>query len=348
MIANEGLTKIYFSSNRETGKGDDDIYFANVLSPIQIKLLTIKVKDIATDSILANTKVTIEQNNKSFTYLTNTKGELELIIEPGSDVKLTAGLANYKNSTMTLPSDESFEPLRETVYLAQNNQFYLSAAVKDFKTKKAIEKSTIIIRNKRKKFIYTTDANGEIFIPLPTVKIGDTLNYSVSIEKEGYFGKEFTYKKMIDTSKNVYSLNAELDFVLHKIEKGTEIGKAINLQPIYFDLDKDNIRRDAAIELDKIVAILIKYPKINIELGSHTDCRASAEYNDDLSERRAASSKNYIIAKGIDASRLYWKGYGETKLVNKCSCDLKDTNNYPEKLHQQNRRTEFVIVEIEQ
>ena len=100
--------------------------------------------------------------------------------------------------------------------------------------------------------------------------------------------------------------------------------------------------------MDKIIAILKKYPKINIELGSHTDCRASAEYNDDLSERRAESSKNYIISKGIDASRLYWKGYGETKLVNKCSCDLKDTNNYPEKLHQQNRRTEFVIVEIEQ
>ena len=348
MIANEGITKIYFSSNRETGKGDDDIYFANVLAPIQIKLLTIKVKDIATDSYLANTKVSIEQNNRTFTYLTNNKGELELIIEPESEIKLTASLASYKNTATIIPSDESFDPMTETLYLAQDNQLYLSAAVKDFKTKKAIENSTIIIRNKRKKYIYTTDVNGEIFIPLPTVKIGDTLNYSVSIEKEGYFGKEFTYKQLIDTTKNVYSLNAELDFNLHKIEKGAEIGKAINIQPIYFNLDKDNIRRDAAIELDKIVAILKKYPNINIELGSHTDCRASAEYNDDLSERRAESSKNYIISKGIDASRLYWKGYGETKLVNKCSCDLKDTNNYPEKLHQQNRRTEFVIVEIEQ
>ena len=348
LIANDNMTKVYFSSNREGGKGDDDIYFANILEPIQVKLLSIKVKDIETGSLLVNTNVTIKQNEKTFQYKTNSNGEIELIIDPYNPIEITTSLINYKSQTTLIIPDETNNHLNETIYLAQGNHFYLNAIVKDFKTKKTIENATIILRSNKKKLTFTTDVNGEIYIELPNAKIGDSLSYSVAVIKAGYFGKEFSYKQRIDTSKNVYTLNTELDLSLHKIEKGTEIGKAINILPIYFDLDKDEIRKDAALELDKVITILKKYPNINIELGSHTDCRGSLEYNDDLSERRAESSKNYIISRGIDANRLYWRGYGETKLVNKCECDLIDTKHYPEKLHQQNRRTEFVIVEIEQ
>ncbi|MBT8317756.1 MAG: OmpA family protein [Lutibacter sp.] len=117
----------------------------------------------------------------------------------------------------------------------------------------------------------------------------------------------------------------------------------VNINPIYFDLDKSNIRDDAAIELEKVLRIMQKYPKIKIDLGSHTDSRAPDLYNVKLSERRAQSSLNWIIEKGIDPSRITGKGYGETQLVNKCANGVKCT----EEEHQLNRRTEFVILNPE-
>ena len=84
---------------------------------------------------------------------------------------------------------------------------------------------------------------------------------------------------------------------------------------------------------------MLKYPELNIELGSHTDSRAPEKYNMDLSERRAKSSKKWLVDRGIDTARIVWKGYGETQLVNHCSDRVKCT----EAEHQLNRRTEFVI-----
>ncbi|WP_456378301.1 OmpA family protein [Lutibacter sp.] len=117
----------------------------------------------------------------------------------------------------------------------------------------------------------------------------------------------------------------------------------VNINPIYFDLDKSSIRPDAAIELEKVVRIMLKYPEIKIDLGSHTDSRAPDAYNWKLSESRAKSSLDWIISRGIDPSRITGKGYGETKLVNKCSNGVRCTDAQ----HQLNRRTEFVILNPE-
>ena len=117
----------------------------------------------------------------------------------------------------------------------------------------------------------------------------------------------------------------------------------VAINPIYFDLDKSFIRTDAAIELEKVVRIMLKYPELKIQLGSHTDSRAPNKYNWVLSERRAQSSLAWLIARGVDASKISGKGYGETKLVNKCSTDVKCS----EAEHQLNRRTEFVILNPE-
>lgn len=117
----------------------------------------------------------------------------------------------------------------------------------------------------------------------------------------------------------------------------------ININTIYFDYDKSNIRPDAAFELDKVISIMNKYPKLVVESGSHTDSRGPDVYNEKLSTRRANSTVDYIISKGIDASRITGKGYGETQLTNKCSNGIKCTDEE----HQLNRRTEFVIVNPE-
>lgn len=120
------------------------------------------------------------------------------------------------------------------------------------------------------------------------------------------------------------------------------IDKPIVLENIYYDYNKWNIRKDAAMELDKLVKLLKDNPKIEIELGSHTDARGSDNYNQILSDRRAASAVYYLFKSGIDPKRLTWKGYGESVLVNECGNDVKCT----EEAHQENRRTEFKVTKI--
>jgi outer membrane protein OmpA-like peptidoglycan-associated protein len=119
-----------------------------------------------------------------------------------------------------------------------------------------------------------------------------------------------------------------------------ELEKAIVLENIYYDLDKWDIRTDAAKELDKLANLLENNPQIDIELSSHTDSRESQDYNQALSERRAQAAVDYIASKGIDKSRLTAKGYGKTRLVNGCGDGVKCS----EAEHQLNRRTEFKIL----
>jgi outer membrane protein OmpA-like peptidoglycan-associated protein len=111
-------------------------------------------------------------------------------------------------------------------------------------------------------------------------------------------------------------------------------------EPIYYDLDKSNIRPDAAIVLDKLAAFMIQYPQLKIEVSSYTDSRATGDYNEALSQRRAAAVIDYLITKGIDATRLTAKWFGETNLVNNCAPGIQCT----EAQHQLNRRTEFTVM----
>jgi outer membrane protein OmpA-like peptidoglycan-associated protein len=111
-------------------------------------------------------------------------------------------------------------------------------------------------------------------------------------------------------------------------------------EPIYYDLDKSNIRPDAAAELDKLVAFLNQYPNIRMQVSSYTDSRATGDYNQALSQRRATAVVDYLIAKGIDPNRLTATWFGESNLVNNCLPGVQCT----EAQHQLNRRTEFKVI----
>jgi outer membrane protein OmpA-like peptidoglycan-associated protein len=119
-------------------------------------------------------------------------------------------------------------------------------------------------------------------------------------------------------------------------------GDLIAMEDIYYDLDKYNIREDAAKVLDKLYKLMNDYPQMKIELRSHTDSRASAGYNMALSDNRAKSAAEYLFSKGISRNRVMGKGYGETMLLNKCS----DGVPCSEAEHQRNRRTEFKILSL--
>ena len=117
----------------------------------------------------------------------------------------------------------------------------------------------------------------------------------------------------------------------------------VNTNPIYFNRDKFDIRNDAVLELTKIQSLLKMYPKLKIEIGSHTDSRENDDYNLELSEKRTNSVLSWLFNKGVSPNQLSGKGYGETKLVNNCSNGV----NCSEEAHQLNRRTEFVVLNPE-
>jgi outer membrane protein OmpA-like peptidoglycan-associated protein len=122
--------------------------------------------------------------------------------------------------------------------------------------------------------------------------------------------------------------------------KKIKLNDSFKIENIRYDLNKSEIRPDAAKELDNLVQILRDNPGIVVELGSHTDCRASDDYNLNLSQKRAEAAVKYIIEKGkIPSNRITAKGYGETKLLNKCD----DGVACSELEHAMNRRTEIRI-----
>jgi outer membrane protein OmpA-like peptidoglycan-associated protein len=137
-----------------------------------------------------------------------------------------------------------------------------------------------------------------------------------------------------------------LDVSIGKVDLGVDLAKLIEIKPIYFDIGKYIIRKDAAIELDKIVKIMNEYPTMELELGSHTDCRSSIASNLKLSDNRAKASAEYIKKRISNPQRINGKGYGESKLIIDCPCEGKVKSNCSEEDHQKNRRTEFIVLKF--
>ncbi len=163
--------------------------------------------------------------------------------------------------------------------------------------------------------------------------------YNIRITKGDYFDEEVS----VSTKDNMV-VNTEVAMRRLKEMVAIEDGiRKLKTEMIYFDFDKFYIRKDASVELDKLVQVMREYPNMVIKIESHTDSRGKRAYNKYLSDKRAKSTKDYIIAKGIDASRIQSAtGYGEERLINECDGTVRCT----EANHLLNRRSEFIIVNM--
>ncbi len=180
-----------------------------------------------------------------------------------------------------------------------------------------------------------TNSNGEYDF---AIRMHCSKKVRIDAAKKGYSNVRKYVTTEDTTGETFVPIALEPNDKLIKIEKGIV---KLDLDIIYFDFDKDNIRPDAAAELDKIVAIMNKYPKMEIKIESHTDSRAPYDYNIDLSDRRAKSTRKYILSEGIQKHRIRSAiGYGESRLVNECSDGVKCS----EEAHQLNRRSEFIVL----
>jgi outer membrane protein OmpA-like peptidoglycan-associated protein len=188
--------------------------------------------------------------------------------------------------------------------------------------------------------LYSLD--GELLESVSTYQDG-TYKFTVSCAKE-YMLKASSpnYKedeKRIEILEENYHTALHTNMNLNRLNEDKPIPAAA-LQPIYYEFDKSTITADAAEKMDKIIEIMKANPDLIVEASSFTDSRGSDNYNLALSQRRAKAAVEYLISKGVDATRIQSKGYGEDKLINQCVNGV----NCDEASHQLNRRTEFNFV----
>ena len=151
--------------------------------------------------------------------------------------------------------------------------------------------------------------------------------------KENFGSKSNKIKKVGDNPPKYINSNLSM----------FEEGDVITIDNIYYDYGRYNIRPDAARELEKLVSLMKRYPKMRIDLRSHTDSRSSTEFNQKLSENRSKSVVSYLRKRGIGSTRLESSGFGETQLLNECADGVECT----EEQHQTNRRTEFKVIQMQ-
>ncbi|CAA9201830.1 OmpA family protein [Flavobacterium collinsii] len=175
-------------------------------------------------------------------------------------------------------------------------------------------------------------------------KVNCNKEYFVRAARQDYDTNELP--KAIDKTSLTLPLKRTPQKVVEKtIEKlivGDDLAKILHIKMIYFDLGKSIVRKEAAIELEKIRQVMIQNPSMKIDVRSHTDSRQTHAYNEKLSDRRAKATVAWLVKKGIAVDRITGKGYGETQLLNKCADGVKCTTEE----HQANRRSEFIIVSM--
>ncbi|MCK0180553.1 OmpA family protein [Flavobacteriaceae bacterium S0862] len=176
-----------------------------------------------------------------------------------------------------------------------------------------------------------------------TIITAEDGSYSVEIDCNKLYSIRGSKKDYNDNNKTMTETNTVHDFT-HNLDlclKSACTDIEIVINDIYFNFDKDDIREDAAYELEKIVTVMRDNPLLVIKIESHTDSRGTKEYNRDLSDRRAKSSRDYLISRNIAPERIESAiGYGEDRLVNECADGVRCSKQK----HQDNRRSKFLIV----
>ena len=307
----------YFASNREGGKGSDDIYQFKEIKDLIVEdckqFIAGTITDIDTKLALENATVILQdsQNNTLNTITTPADGKFSFTVPCEASYKISAFKEKYTNESKTLTLDKIRNAVNDG-----------SLALKSLEAIKLEEKETA--ENKRKQEIIIEEENKK----KEALAIIELKQKEKKAKEAEIVATEIRKKEKIDQI-----LKQEKDVVRDKDRL------IIKTDPIYFDYNMWYIRKESKVVLGRVIELMKKYPGMVVEIGSHTDSRGNAKFNEDLSQKRANSTMEFIIQSGINANRLTAKGYGESVPIIICKTD--DACNEEE--HELNRRSEFVI-----
>ncbi|MES2575860.1 MAG: OmpA family protein [Bacteroidota bacterium] len=299
--------ELYFSSDGHPGLGGLDVF-------------VYRVGDNTWRKVVLNVGESLNSPKDDFGFLINTTTKLGYFTsnkeggQGGDDI--------YR-----------FKELKKIQYPCDQ---FLNGQVTDRQTGIGLSGSKVTLYDDDYKMLKVLDSDNDGRFDFGLIECNT--KYHIKSEKDGYNTIEVPLVIGDESGKTFLPL--VLDKTIKEVKLGDDLAIIFELKPIFFDLNKSNIRPDAAIELSKILDAMEQNPNIKVDIRSHTDSRNTAVYNKKLSDRRAKSTMAWLIKNGIDKKRLTAKGYGESQLLNKCSDGVKCT----EAEHQVNRRSEFIVV----
>ncbi len=301
--------ELYFASDGHPGLGGLDVFIA-------------QLNENGTHGKIKNVGEPVNSNFDDFGFIIDTNSNIGFFSSNRENDNL--GYDDIYRFTETIPMPKELQQSLMGVVVDSSTQLPIEGvklALFDVNYVKLGE----VISDKEGKFDFGAVDFGNKFRIIPEQKDFVTLE-SIIITKES----DTKDIKMVMTPK------------LQPFHVGEDLRKTLGIDIIYFDLDKANIRKDAEVELAKILEVMKQYPTMEIDVRSHTDSRQTANYNLVLSDKRVKSTIKWLIENGIDAKRLTGRGYGESQLLNECSDEIPCT----EVAHQANRRSEFIITKL--
>ncbi len=300
-------TKLYFSSDGHTGLGGLDVFEA-----------AYDVEEGFEEVV--NLGKPINSNKDDFSYIVNEENQKGFFASNRDGGKGDDDIYSFKR-----PSIEEIP--------ANNNA--IAGVVTEMVTGDFMPKALVQLLDEngiKLKEMMTEDDGSFVFEDLD----GNT-KYTLKTVQGEFFDDERPIATVDNELVNVDISMKRLEDMI-AVEEGI---KKLKTEMIYFEFDKSEVRKESAKELDKLVSVMNEYPGMAIKIESHTDSRGSRVYNEYLSDKRAKTTRDYIISQGIDASRIESAiGYGESRLLNGCD----GTVACAEATHLLNRRSEFIIV----
>jgi len=312
----------YFSSNRDGGKGKDDLY-SHIQTGQVLQGIAVQEQN---ESPLAGVQVNLIQNGLTIaTTRTGSDGSFRFHLPLASDFEITA-----KKDEHTLKSDVTISTrgnridIDSVILKMHKHDFFAKGLVYDSETQEVMNNVQVIIREDgAPPDTVVTGLDG-----LYSFVIEPGKDYSIWAEKD-----RFSSDSLLINTRSISKGIITNDFVLEE--------EYIEKKSIFFDYNDVTLRQDAIPDLQIIVEILKRHPNDWLIIGAHADSRGSKEYNLDLSERRAQTVVDYFLSRGVKREKIIARGFGEGLVLNRCT----DGINCQEIDHSKNRRAEIVVEE---
>ncbi len=332
LITNGDRSEGYFSSNRRRGYSDDNIYSFER----KCRSLKLLVYDAETGEPIPDVEIRMVQNGiNQQLYVTDQAGAIETCMSTAIDFEFRAFKEGYESSyvsygTMSRSLDNKAEL---KMYLPKSKLPLVKGTIRSELTNEPIAGAKVLLKNSKDNSTVTVITGEDGKYEFQPQRAG---KYIVQAVKDKYATNTEEIGKLKGSKKNNITYEQNLGMIAE--------GDIFRIPNIYYDFGKYAIRTDARRELENVVLpVLKKYPSLKIEIRSHTDSRATSSFNKELSDKRAKEVVNFLVKRGISEDRLIASGYGEELLVNNCQDGVSCNENQ----HQQNRRTEFKILAVE-
>ncbi|WCL80331.1 OmpA family protein [Saprospira sp. CCB-QB6] len=341
----------YFSSNRDSAVGATDIFFFTKLAVNTELLVFDKVTGKGVDEVSLTSDCFPRKE-----YLTDINGRVQLQLPLNRGCTFEVFSPAFGDTSVTISTEGYAMGARlfiQVPIVAKKLEIKVEGQVLNDKTGEPLANAAVeLMSNCQKASIKgNTDAEGNY-----SLKALANCQYVIKASKEGYFTSTNKFNTLHVDEDTTFNANVALP-ELFKLDdpnnpngeggsfgggnpNGFEGEQVYQIDAIYYDYDQDRINLERSTGLQQLLDIMVNNPELVVEIRSHTDSRGDANYNLELSSRRAKAVADYLIAKGISEARLSYLGLGESQLLNGCD----DFSSCNEAQHGENRRTEFRVI----